>query len=160
MGSENVASCKQSRNTSPEGTPATKPPVLAYQHVEEDVATHWWANAYKQRVERIFLEIQSESRFSEVSSVGLRALIASQEYQTGNRKDFLQKLRNGEYDDVVGLYRSNNSTSVREKSRSSKTAADTLNAGNRALRQGTDITAPQITQVHLPQWCWLRQRRR
>ena len=31
---------------------------------------------------------------------------------TGSRKDFLQKLRQGEYDGVVGLYRSNSSASV------------------------------------------------
>lgn len=35
------------------------------------------------------------------------------EYQQGNREDFLQKLRDGEYSDVAGLYRSNNSVSVR-----------------------------------------------
>jgi len=33
------------------------------------------------------------------------------EYEKGTRKDFLQKLRDGEYNDVVGLYRSNNSVS-------------------------------------------------
>lgn len=36
-----------------------------------------------------------------------------QEYEHGNRKDFLQKLQGGEFDDVVALYRSNNSTEVR-----------------------------------------------
>ncbi len=30
----------------------------------------------------------------------------------GSRKDFLKKLRDGEYDDVVGLYRSNTSVAV------------------------------------------------
>jgi hypothetical protein len=36
-----------------------------------------------------------------------------QEYEKGSREDFLKKLKDGEYDNVVGLYRSNNSTSVR-----------------------------------------------
>jgi len=34
------------------------------------------------------------------------------EYGTGSREDFLAKLRSGEYDDVVGIYRSNESTSI------------------------------------------------
>jgi glyoxylate reductase len=44
---------------------------------------------------------------------------------TGSRKDFLQKLRDGEFDDVVGLYRSNNSTSVCETSRCWTAIAET-----------------------------------
>ena len=64
-------------------------------------------------MERIFLEIQSEGERSEAWFLGFARLIAFQEYETGSRKDFLQKLQDGEYNDVVGLYRSNNSTSVR-----------------------------------------------
>jgi glyoxylate reductase len=45
---------------------------------------------------------------------------------TGSRKDFLQKLRDGAYDDVEGLYRSNNSTSVCEIWKCRKTIAETL----------------------------------
>jgi hypothetical protein len=82
-------------------------------------------------------------------------LTASQEYQTGSRKDFLQKLRDREYDDVVGLYRSNNSTSVREFWGAKEKIAENLCTGNRAFRQGIDITAPEVAQVHLPQWRWL-----
>lgn len=36
-----------------------------------------------------------------------------QEYIDGSRKDFLKKLRDGDFDDVVGLYRSNMSVAVR-----------------------------------------------
>jgi lactate dehydrogenase-like 2-hydroxyacid dehydrogenase len=35
-----------------------------------------------------------------------------QEYETGSREDFISKLKSGEYDDVVAIYRSNDSTSV------------------------------------------------
>jgi glyoxylate reductase len=35
-----------------------------------------------------------------------------QEYGSGSRQDFLKKLKSGEYDDIVGIYRSNDSTSV------------------------------------------------
>ena len=35
-----------------------------------------------------------------------------QTYETGSREDFIQKCKAGEFDDVVGLYRSNDSTSV------------------------------------------------
>lgn len=35
-----------------------------------------------------------------------------QEYQSGSREEFLSQLRAGEYDDVVAIYRSNESTSV------------------------------------------------
>lgn len=37
---------------------------------------------------------------------------AAQEYATGSRSDFLSKLKSGEFDDVVGIYRSNDSTST------------------------------------------------
>ena len=36
-----------------------------------------------------------------------------QEYIDGSRKGFLKKLRDGDFDDVVGLYRSNMSVAVR-----------------------------------------------
>ena len=39
-------------------------------------------------------------------------LIHHQEYGTGSREDFIRRCKSGEYDDVVGLYRSNDSTSV------------------------------------------------
>lgn len=39
-------------------------------------------------------------------------LIHLQEYNSGSREDFLSKLKAGEYDDVVAIYRSNESTSV------------------------------------------------
>lgn len=42
----------------------------------------------------------------------LSSLVKLKEYGTGSREDFLSKLRSGEYDDVVGIYRSNESTSV------------------------------------------------
>ena len=35
-----------------------------------------------------------------------------QEYGTGSRQDFLSKLKGGEYNDVVAIYRSNDSTKV------------------------------------------------
>ena len=35
-----------------------------------------------------------------------------QEYGSGSRQDFLDKCKAGEFDDVVGIYRSNDSTSV------------------------------------------------
>lgn len=35
-----------------------------------------------------------------------------QTYETGSRQDFLQKCKAGDFDDVVGLYRSNDSVSV------------------------------------------------
>jgi D-3-phosphoglycerate dehydrogenase len=35
-----------------------------------------------------------------------------QEYQTGTREEFLSKLKSGEYNDVIAIYRSNESTSV------------------------------------------------
>lgn len=35
-----------------------------------------------------------------------------QTYESGSRQDFLQKCKAGDFDDVVGLYRSNDSTSV------------------------------------------------
>jgi lactate dehydrogenase-like 2-hydroxyacid dehydrogenase len=35
-----------------------------------------------------------------------------QEFQSGSREEFLSTLRAGEYDDVVAIYRSNESTSV------------------------------------------------
>ena len=43
----------------------------------------------------------------------LERLTDPQEYEKGSREDFLKKLKDGEYDNVVGLYRSNNSTLVR-----------------------------------------------
>lgn len=45
------------------------------------------------------------SRWEEIADV-------SQEYQSGSREDFLSKIKAGEYDDVVAIYRSNDSTSV------------------------------------------------
>jgi glyoxylate reductase len=35
-----------------------------------------------------------------------------QEYGTGSRQDFISKLKGGEYNDVVAIYRSNDSTKV------------------------------------------------
>lgn len=35
-----------------------------------------------------------------------------QEYRSGSREDFIARLDGGEYDDVVALYRSNESTNV------------------------------------------------
>ncbi|KAF2764010.1 hypothetical protein EJ03DRAFT_359229 [Teratosphaeria nubilosa] len=42
----------------------------------------------------------------------LSSLVKLKEYGVGSRDDFLTRLRSGEYDDVVGIYRSNESTSV------------------------------------------------
>ncbi|KAK5682163.1 hypothetical protein LTS10_005288 [Elasticomyces elasticus] len=42
----------------------------------------------------------------------LGSITRLKEYGTGSRQDFLSKLRSGEYDDVVGIYRSNDSTRV------------------------------------------------
>ncbi|KAK3047442.1 hypothetical protein LTR09_011190 [Extremus antarcticus] len=42
----------------------------------------------------------------------LSSLVSLKEYASGTRKDFIQKCQSGEYDDVVGIYRSNESTSV------------------------------------------------
>jgi glyoxylate reductase len=39
-------------------------------------------------------------------------LTSDQEYRSGTREEFLQKCKSGEYDNVVGIYRSNESTSV------------------------------------------------
>jgi glyoxylate reductase len=39
------------------------------------------------------------------------------EFIDGSRNDFLKKLQDGEYDDVVGLYRSNTSVAVRSSRR-------------------------------------------
>ncbi|KAK5134202.1 hypothetical protein LTR08_006862 [Meristemomyces frigidus] len=42
----------------------------------------------------------------------LGSLVTLKEYGSGSREDFLSKIKSGEYDDVVGIYRSNDSTSV------------------------------------------------
>ncbi|KAK5719474.1 hypothetical protein LTR15_007998 [Elasticomyces elasticus] len=42
----------------------------------------------------------------------LGSIARLKEYGSGSRQDFLSKLRSGEYDDVVGIYRSNDSTRV------------------------------------------------
>jgi glyoxylate reductase len=39
-------------------------------------------------------------------------LTPAQEYGTGSRQDFMSKLKGGEYNDVVAIYRSNDSTKV------------------------------------------------
>jgi glyoxylate reductase len=41
-----------------------------------------------------------------------RMLTMEQEYRSGTREEFLEKCKSGEYDNVVGIYRSNESTSV------------------------------------------------
>lgn len=35
-----------------------------------------------------------------------------QEYGSGSREEFIEKCKSGDFDDVVGIYRSNESTSV------------------------------------------------
>ncbi|EME84252.1 uncharacterized protein MYCFIDRAFT_133438 [Pseudocercospora fijiensis CIRAD86] len=42
----------------------------------------------------------------------LKSIAELKEYETGTREDFIAKCKAGEFDDVVGLYRSNDSTSV------------------------------------------------
>lgn len=42
----------------------------------------------------------------------LSSLLELKEYGTGSRQDFLSQLKDGKYDDVVAIYRSNDSTSV------------------------------------------------
>jgi len=36
----------------------------------------------------------------------------SKEYRSGSREGFLTKLKQGDYDDVIAIYRSNDSTKV------------------------------------------------
>lgn len=45
-------------------------------------------------------------------SVADRGNVAQQEYAKGTREEFLSDLKSGKYDDVVAIYRSNDSTSI------------------------------------------------
>ncbi|KAF2162788.1 hypothetical protein M409DRAFT_68791 [Zasmidium cellare ATCC 36951] len=42
----------------------------------------------------------------------LSSLLTLKEYESGSREDFIKKLQAGEYDDVVAIYRSNDSTPI------------------------------------------------
>lgn len=51
----------------------------------------------------------------------LTRVAVRQEYPTGNREDFISKLKNGDFNDVLVIYRGNDSTKVRPNQFSNST---------------------------------------
>lgn len=55
----------------------------------------------------------SELEGKRIASSRVYSLMKIQEFPSGTREDFIANCKAGQYDDVVALYRSNNSTKVR-----------------------------------------------